>query len=100
MIAKLHVIILNNATPAVINQAHELIKSKARGWWHRFSATWIVGGDVPTNEWRDLLKPVIAGTAASVLVLRLPDEDQNRNWSYSGRKAKEWCEWLHKNVRN
>ena len=99
MTAQLNVIILDSASASLINEVHEVVKPAAQSWWHRFTSTWIVLSETSTQEWRDLIRPVIAGKGASVLVMRLPPEEAHRNWSYFGAAAKDRCEWLHENVK-
>lgn len=97
MIVNLHVIIVDRAAPDQLNTVHEAIKEEADGWWHRFENTWVVGG-LSSAQWRDLVKEHIH-SGASVMVLRLPDEQAKRNWAFFGPRAKERAAWLHRNIR-
>lgn len=73
--------------------AHALIKEKANGWWHNMPNIWIVGGHTSVY-WRNELKPVIVGTNAAILVMRLPKELPLRDWAYFGPKAEARTRWL------
>lgn len=86
---------VDRATQAELNQIHEVIKANANGWWHRHLNFWIVG-DGSALEWRNLIKPYLV-SGSSVLVLKLPAEDGDRNWAYSGPNAAEKCKWIHNN---
>jgi hypothetical protein len=97
MIPKAYVIVVEGATPDALNSVQSVVREKANRWWHRMATTWIVDDGLTAAEWRDLLKPVLTGTGANVLILRLPDAGQNRNWAYSGKAAKDRFEWLHDN---
>ena len=92
------IIVIDRATDDELNTAHEAIKSKADGWWHRYTNTWIVGG-LTASEWRDLVKRVLISDSASVLVLKLP-EAEDRRWAYYGPRAEERMGWLHRNYTN
>jgi len=73
--------------------AHALIKEKSSGWWHNMPNVWIAGGH-NASYWRDELKPIVAGTSATILVMRLPSELPQRHWAFFGPKAEEKTLWL------
>jgi hypothetical protein len=85
-------IIIDRPTTDLLNAVHELIKQKTDKWWHRYDAVWIVLGGTAT-EWRDLIKPLISD-GPSILVFRLPDENDQRQWAASGPSARERFVWL------
>lgn len=93
-----YIIVIDRATDIELNAAHEIIKSRANGWWHRFTNTWLVGG-LSVSEWRDALRDTTESGPSSILVMKLP-EAGGRAWSYIGPRAKERCEWLHENYKN
>lgn len=97
MIDVTHIIVVDRGTDEELNAVHQVVKAEAKGWWHRFTNVWLVGGRT-TNEWRDALQEIIRGGPSSVLVLRLP-KHADRHWSYFGPKWKERCEWIHNNYR-
>jgi|GEM_PF-2358631 len=89
-----HLIIFDQLSDERREVVHELVKAKADGWWHNMPNIWIVGGK--TSEfWRDELHPVIAGTGASILVMRLPRDLAERRWAFQGPNAKTKTDWLH-----
>jgi hypothetical protein len=92
------IILVDRATDDELNAAHEQIKKKAGGWWHRYTNTWIVGG-LTEKAWRDLVRPVLTGISSSVLVMKLPDAG-DRRWAYYGENVEERMRWLHRNYTN
>lgn len=86
---------VDRATESELNEVHQIIKENANGWWHRHVSFWVVGG-LQCSEWRDLIKPFLV-SGASVLVLELPADSKDRNWSFSGTTATEKCKWFHDN---
>jgi hypothetical protein len=95
-IEKVHIIIVDEATPEQLNAAQELIKTKADGWWHHLPTIWLVGGTTSASEWVRVLKASLAGGRASVIVLALPDDEASRDWAYYGVDSKDRTAWLHK----
>src|SRR5436190_4794880 len=68
-----------------------LITEKCNGWWwHNFPRLWIVGGE-SARYWRDLLRPVLAGTQSEVLVMKLAEADFE--WAAKGPGPR--FNWLH-----
>src|SRR5687768_16063686 len=90
----MNLIVIDRATPEVLNAAHAIIKAHANGWWHRMANAWIVGGEVRAPEWRDHLKRRVK-PPTSVLVLRLPERTEERGWAYFGPYATTRASWLH-----
>jgi len=88
---------VDRATQDELNQVHEVVKEHAYGWWHRHVSFWLVGG-LTATQWRDLIKPCLL-SGSDVLVLRLPAEESDRNWAFTGPNAKEKCQWIHHNYR-
>lgn len=96
------VIIVDRATAAQLNAAHEAIKANSNGWWHHFENTWIVSSEMNASEWRDTVKSAIdaglvgfpgemirsIGGGGSVLVLRI--SDKSPKWAFSGKKGLDW----------
>jgi len=94
MALPMHIIVLDRATDEQLNEAHQIIKSESKGWWHHYTNVWLVR-DRTASDWRDSLKRVVVGGPASVSVFRLPDAG-HRKWASYGFKAKARSEWLHK----
>jgi hypothetical protein len=88
-----YLISIDRASLYEFDQVQDLIKNNADDLWHRHETVWIVGGG-ETTKWRDLIKPILRSRRSSVLVLQLPKE-ASRNWCFSGKDAKEKCEWFH-----
>jgi hypothetical protein len=86
---------VDRATQEELDAVQSIVKANANGWWHRHAAFWVVGGKT-ASEWRDLIKPALV-SGSSVLVLQLPENDAEKNWSFNGPEAKAKCEWFHKN---
>ncbi|HYI12668.1 MAG TPA: hypothetical protein VEK57_26695 [Thermoanaerobaculia bacterium] len=93
------VIVLNEATNEQINAVHEALKQHTKGWWHHFDNTWIVGGQLTAGEWLDVVTPLIPEGRASVLVVQLPAEVQQRqSWAYYGIEGPKRSMWLAQNL--
>lgn len=93
------VIVLNEATAEQINTVHEVLKRHAQGWWHHFDNAWIVGGQLTAGEWLDVVTPLIPKGRASVLVVQLPEDVQQRqSWAYYGVEGPERSMWLAQNL--
>lgn len=90
-----YLISIDRASLYELDQVQDLIKNYASDWWHHHETVWVVGGG-KASKWRDLIKPVLRSRISSVLVLRLP-EKESRDWCFSGKSAKEKCEWFHQN---
>src|SRR5437868_4271855 len=88
-------VLLDEATAESRAAVHESIKEHAagRGWWHHFPNVWIVGGG-SAIFWRDLLRNLIP-PPGSVLVMKLPDQDPERLWAYSGPGSSTRTKWLN-----
>ncbi len=86
---------IDRASLYELDQVQDVIKYHANDWWHRHESVWIVGGG-KASKWRDLIKPVLRSRRSSVLVLQLPEKEP-KDWCFSGKNAKETCEWLHQN---
>ena len=99
MIDNVCAIIADRATPAQINAIQELVKERAKGWWHRFDQLWLVGGPLTARQWRDAVKPLMLAGGASVLVLKLPQNFSERDWAFFGPGGTDRCAWIHKNYR-
>jgi hypothetical protein len=94
-----YMLVLNEATPDQINTVHEALKEHAQGWWHHFDNAWIVGGDLDAGQWLDVVTPLIPNGRASVLVVQLPDDIQQRqSWAYYGIDAASRGVWLNQNL--
>jgi hypothetical protein len=89
------IISVDKATADQLNRIHGLVKLHANGWWHSQSNLWIAGGK-DTLYWRDLVKTLISGTSARVLVLRLPSLEDGRWWG-SFALTDEASSWLKRN---
>jgi hypothetical protein len=95
----LHVILLDRPTVEQINRVHELLKRHTTGWWHHFENAWIVAGDRTAAQWRTLIAPALDRGPTSALVLRLPDDgDQRHDWSYFGVDTAQRAAWLEQNL--
>lgn len=99
MIDKIFVLMLDRASAEQINSVQEIVKEHAEEWWHNLDNVWLIGSDATANVWRDLLKPILKGTGASVLVLRLPAAEIERNWSFFGPNGKERCSWIYEHYK-
>jgi hypothetical protein len=96
---RFYMLVLNEATPDQINTVHEALKEHTRGWWHHFDNAWIVAGDLNAGQWLDVVTPLIPNGRASVLVVQLPDDIQQRqSWAYYGIDASERAGWLNENL--
>lgn len=83
------VIVVDRATAAQLNVAHETIKAAAHGWWHHFEAMWVVGDDLSAPGWRDLVRDALApATNARVAVFKI--SETYPRWAISGSKGNEW----------
>ncbi len=92
------VISVDRATGDELNNVQNVIKENANGWWHRHTNVWIVGGG-SASKWRDLIKPALPSRDSSVLVIKLPSEDADRSWAFSGKDASAKCKWFHENYK-
>lgn len=86
---------VDRATPDQLNRINELVKLHSPGWWHHHAAFWIVNGKDP-RYWRDLVKTILSGTQARVLVLRLPSSENGRWWASYGEPTEQKSGWLKK----
>lgn len=93
-----HVLVLDNITPEQREQIHEVVKENSAGWWHHFADSWIVLSSRTSEEWRDLLTPIIP-VGAGVVVLRV-DRDSPETWAVRFPGAKEKSGWLHRYLKN
>lgn len=83
-----YLIALDRITDEQRQLAHEVIKSNATGWWHRFQDVWIAGGR-DAAQWRDLLVDVVGQEGPTqLLVFALGD-----GWaSYARSRTNEWIQ--------
>jgi hypothetical protein len=93
---KKFVVLIDRATPAERASVQAAIKESAKGWWHHFEDAWIVSGG-SASKWRKLVKENLSDPPSGVLVLRLPDGKDERQWAYYGPFAKKRMKWLHRN---
>lgn len=93
------IILVDRVNAAEREAVHEIVRTHARGWWHRFPDVWIAGGH-PPKYWKKLIKPVIPYGSSSVLVLRLPDEPEENDIGYFGIDGEQRLEWLYRNLRD
>jgi hypothetical protein len=77
-------IVVEGVSDERLNIIHEIVKDNSLLWWHRMTSVWIVIGKDKPSEWRDLIRPVVRGKGATVLVLRLPRDDNTRGWAFYG----------------
>jgi hypothetical protein len=90
----LYAVIVEELSAERAEVVQALLEEKGNGWWwHNLPNVWIVGGG-STAFWRDAIRPVVAGTDAKVLVLRLPREKGDR-WASFGGGEKKPFKWLH-----
>jgi hypothetical protein len=93
-----YAIILDRTKAAERQAVQEIIKTHAKGWWHRFEAVWIVTSH-DAKYWRTMIQPVIAGGPSSVLVLRLADAATTDRWAYFGPASRfKSSEWIPKHL--
>jgi hypothetical protein len=79
----LFVIIFDHLSEERREVVQELLRENWNNWWwHRFPDVWVVGGH-NAIFWRDLVSPIIRGTKSSVLVLRIPEQGEDR-WAGFG----------------
>jgi hypothetical protein len=70
----------------------QLVKEKASGWWwHNLPDVWVVAGE-SAIFWRDTLRPVVAGTKSSILVLAI---NERGGWAGFGPDSKSRFEWFY-----
>lgn len=93
------IIVLDQGSPEERAAIHALVKEHASGWWHHFGDVWLAGGKKKASEWRDLLKEATTGSGSALMVMKLPKSGR-RSWAYFGPKAKERCDWVHRNYNN
>jgi hypothetical protein len=74
------IIILNRANVLQLVVVHQVVKTHSNAWWHNFADVWIVNGG-PSRRWVDLISPVLQGTKARVLVMALPNNLSERDYS-------------------
>jgi hypothetical protein len=72
---------------------HELIKEHAGFWWHHLPDIWIVDGH-DHKFWGNLLQPVVTPASASLLVLELPREEDERMFAVRGAYPTKPGKWL------
>jgi hypothetical protein len=94
MTARPFVIVLDRATPEERAAVHEIIKANAKGWWHHFADTWIVGGKT-AQTWTQLLKPALPTGQSSILIFRLPANPAPADWSYFGIDGQKRLRWMY-----
>lgn len=85
---------VDRATADELNRVQDVIKANANGWWHHQINFWIVGGH-KAEKWRDLIKPCLTEAPSNVLVLKLPQEEWERWWAFTGYEAEKKCKWLN-----
>ena len=98
MIVPVTLIVVDKAAPETLNAIHAVVKTTAKGWWHRMSDVWIVGGEMTPSQWRALLAPLVEAPTV-LLAVRLPSAPQERLWSIRGSKVDELAKWLHEYYR-
>jgi len=94
-ISKAFVILLGYASDEQRERVQALVKEHANGWWHHMPDAWIAGGN-DHKFWGNTMAPVVAGTSARVLVLRLPDEESERMFAQRGTVPRGSLDWLWK----
>jgi hypothetical protein len=75
----------------------EVVKEKTDTWWHDFPNVWIVSGQ-DAAIWRDLVRPIIKGTNASVLVLLIPEDEVHSRWASFGPGNDQKMKWFKENI--
>jgi hypothetical protein len=83
-------IALSAANNAQRNAVQAIVKAHSESWWHERPDLWIVEGHDPVY-WRDLIKPVLGLSPATVSVLTLPSPGL-RGWAMSNlpRAQSKW----------
>lgn len=94
-VAPAYVVALGNATDAQRQAVQAIVKAHANGWWHNLPDVWIVGGQTH-SYWADLIKPVLATSAARVMVLELPRSLDHRMFATRGPLPPSSSTWLWK----
>jgi hypothetical protein len=90
------VIVVDRPSDRQREAVHQRIKKATQWWWHQYADTWIVGGGGNATDWSKRLQPVFKNGASSVLVFRLPGQDETQSWAYFGPHSAERIDWLHK----
>jgi hypothetical protein len=88
--------LIDGATPTERASVQAAVKEDAKGWWHHFENAWIVSGGT-ASKWRKLVKENLSSPSSAVLVLKLPDNKDDRRWAYFGPSAKKRMKWFHSN---
>jgi hypothetical protein len=83
MPSHMYLIVTSQANDSQRNAVQAIVKEHANGWWHQLPDICIVGGHDHVY-WRDLIKPVLLLSNASVIVFQLPDEKKHRMWAAAG----------------
>ena len=87
------VILLDRISDLEREAVHQVIKTNADTWWHRFENVWLAEGR-SVHDWRDLVYEVLVRPgSSSVLVLKLPEDE--RWWSLHGTNVREKARWLY-----
>jgi hypothetical protein len=88
-------IALSKGTNFQRNLIHENVKANAKGWWHYLPDVWIAGGH-DHEYWGQLLRPILAGSRSTVLVVGLPQEQSMRSFAIRGESTEKTKQWLWK----
>lgn len=96
--SRLFVVIVESSDAYLLNRVHDQLKAMTSDWWHQMINVWIVAGS-GSGDVREKVKQADVGSA-TVLVLQLPSDEEDRYWSAWGRNVEERFDWLHEHLHN